>query len=166
MPLPSPPLLLLLQQVHRQRKRSWSKKQPGKAEILAHSASCRQGRHEHHPQSSSFHNFSSAPLRNSPVIKLFLDLLELIKKHLCKQKQQDLSANCFISAENLLGTGPNWLLHNLVLTPAAYMERSPKAERLYCCCKHKTASRVYKTEGTRKGFRPPTKIVQQWISSQ
>lgn len=131
-----------------------------KTEILAHSASCRQGRHENHPENSGFHNFASAPLRNSLVIKLFL-VLELIKKHLRKQKQQDLSADCFISAENLLGMGPNWLLHNLVLTPAAYTGRSLEAGRLYCCCKHKTASRVYKTEGTQKGFRHPTKIVQQ-----
>lgn len=104
-------------------------KQEEKTEILAHPASRRQGRHENHPENSSLHNLSSASLRNSPVIKLFLDLLEVIKKHLCKQKQ-DLSADCFISVENLLGMDPNWLLHNLVLTLAAHMERSPEAEPL------------------------------------
>lgn len=158
MSLPSPSLLLQLHQVHKQRKRVKTRSIQEKTEVLAHPASCRQGRHENHSENSSLHSLSSASLRHSPVIKLFLYLLELIKKHLCKQKQ-DLSANCFISVESLLGMDPNWLLHNLVLTLAACMERSPEAEPLLLLQAQNSFQGLQ--EGTQKGLKHPTKIVQQ-----
>lgn len=75
--------------------------------------------------------FQVPPQGHPLVIKVFLDLLERIKKHLFKHKQ-DLSAGYFTSVENLFGMDPNWLLYNLVLTPAVYTQRSPQEERLYC----------------------------------
>lgn len=51
------------------------------------------------PWTYRFLSFSSAPSRNSLVMKLFLDLLQVIKKRLCKQNQDNLCWLLYLSGE-------------------------------------------------------------------
>ena len=59
-----------------------------------------------------------------------------------------------------MGRGPNGLLHNLLLTPAAYMERSPEAERLAAVASTKQLPGFTSLRAL-KAFRHPAKTVQQ-----